>query len=66
MPKDPNGHEIPTGWTVVRIEEHGKEKIEISYLYLCPCDMTTTTSKQVPLFGKDQLREKIPIPGDPK
>jgi hypothetical protein len=42
MPPDPEGHPIPSGWTVVRIEKHHKTKISISYLYLCPgCDLTT-------------------------
>ena len=57
MPPDRDGHEIATGWTVVRVEEHGKERIEIAYLYVCPRDMITVIEKQVPLFV-----EKHPTP----
>jgi hypothetical protein len=40
MPSDPDGHEIPAGWSVIRIEKHHKTTLTISYLYLCPgCDI---------------------------
>jgi hypothetical protein len=46
MPRDPNGYEIPAGWTVVRIEKQNHLTITNTYLYLCQNCMITTLSRQ--------------------
>ena len=51
MSSDRSGHEIAVGWTVVRIEVHNQEKIEIGYLYLCPNCTIETVSRQATLTG---------------
>jgi hypothetical protein len=49
MPRDPDGHEIPVGWTVIRLEQHNQLVITITYLYLCQHCMISTSSRQTTL-----------------
>jgi hypothetical protein len=51
MPPDRAGHEIAVGWTVVRLETHNQENIEIGYLYICPNCTIKTVSRQTTLTG---------------
>ena len=51
MPPDRTGHEIAVSWTIVRLEVHNQEKIEIGYLYLCPGCTIETVSRQTTLTG---------------
>jgi hypothetical protein len=50
MPRDREGHEIAIEWSVIRIETHGKNELEIGYLYLCPGCKIELVRKQIPLF----------------
>jgi hypothetical protein len=50
MPRDPDGFEIPVGWTVVRLEQHHKLELTITYLYLCSRCMISTSSRQTSLL----------------
>jgi hypothetical protein len=50
-PDRPAGHEIPVGWTIVRLETHNQEKIDIGYLYLCPGCTIEVVSRQTTLTG---------------
>jgi len=46
LPGSHQGQEIPPGWTVARVEEHGAGSIRFYYLYLCPKHMITSTERQ--------------------
>jgi hypothetical protein len=50
-PDRPAGHEIQVGWTIVRLETHNQEKIDIGYLYLCPGCTIEVVSRQTTLTG---------------
>jgi hypothetical protein len=41
---------LPEGWTVARVEFFMKTKVVVSYYYLCPSHILTSTEKQVGLF----------------
>ena len=51
VPDRQAGHEIMVGWTVVRLETHHQDKIEIGYLYICPNCTVETVSRQATLTG---------------
>ena len=42
--------EIPPGWTVARMKEHGVKSIKFYYIYLCPRHMITSANRQTNLF----------------
>lgn len=50
LPGSHQGQEIPPGWTVARIEEHGKSTIKCYYLYLCPEHVIASAGRQAKLF----------------
>ena len=50
LPGSHPGQEIPPGWTVARVDEHGAGSIRFYYLYLCPKHMITSTERQATLF----------------
>lgn len=50
LPNNHLGQEIPPGWTVARVEEHGAVSIRFYYVYLCPKHMITSTEHQPALF----------------
>lgn len=50
MPRDPDGHEIPTDWSVIRIEKHGRKYLDVKYHYLCPSCTITFCSRQTNLL----------------
>jgi len=49
--------EIPPGWTVARVEEHGTGSIKFYYVYLCPKHMITSANRQTALFPKHASAE---------
>lgn len=49
MPRDPQGHEIPVEWTVVRVEKHGRKFIHVEYHYLCEHCAISFATKQTSL-----------------
>ena len=49
MPRDPDGHEIPTEWTVVRVETHGRKFLTVVYHYLCPSCTISFQGRQTSL-----------------
>ena len=50
LPNSYQNQEIPPGWTVARIEEHGTGSIQFYYIYLCPKHMISSTERQTTLF----------------
>jgi hypothetical protein len=44
------GDEVPPGWTVAHVEEHGQKTVRSFYLYLCPEHTIATASRQTRLF----------------
>lgn len=50
LPESFQGDEIPPGWTVACVEEHGQKTVRTSYLYLCPEHTIATASRQTRLF----------------
>ena len=50
LPGSHQGQEIPPGWTVARLEEHGKTTIKCYYLYLCSKHVVASASRQTNLF----------------
>ena len=50
LPNSHLGQEIPPGWTVGRIEEHGTNTVKRYYIYLCPRHIIATADRQGRLF----------------
>jgi len=50
LPGSHQGHEIPPGWTISRVEEHHADTISLYYVYLCPRHKLTSTDRQTNLF----------------
>ena len=50
LPNSYQGQEIPPGWTVAHVEEHGTNHIKDYYIYLCPKHTIASAERQTRLF----------------
>ena len=50
LPNSYQGREIPPGWTVAHVEEHGTNHVKDYYLYLCPKHTIASAERQTRLF----------------